>query len=169
MDRCPLDGDIRRVQSERGPNIRFPPPAIYVAVFLIGLILERFWRIPIVGDVRAPLLSIFGMALVGLGVFVAAWGMLTFRRHKTSVLPFRPAEALAMTGPYRFTRNPMYVGMTTAHVGAALAMNAGWPLILLPVALYLILRFVVRVEEEYLSRRFGVAYEDFKRRVRRWL
>lgn len=157
------------MQSERGPNIRFPPPAIFVALFLVGLILERFWRIPIVGDVRAPLLSIFGLALVGLGGFLVAWGMLTFRRHKTSILPFHPAAALAQNGPYRFTRNPMYVGLTTAHVGAALAMNAGWPLILLPVALYLILRFVIRREEDYLGRRFGVEYEDFKRRVRRWL
>jgi protein-S-isoprenylcysteine O-methyltransferase Ste14 len=163
------EGDIRIVTSERGPNIRFPPPAVYVAVFLIGLLLERFWRIPIVGDLRAPLLSIFGLALVGLGVFVTAWGMLTFRRYKTSILPFRPAAALAMTGPYRFTRNPMYLGLTTTHIGAALAMNAGWPLILLPVALYVIIRFVIRVEEEYLGQRFGVEYDDFKRRVRRWL
>ena len=169
MDRGRPEGDIRTVTTERGPDIRFPPPAIYVAVFLIGLLLERFSRIPIVGAVRAPLLSIFGLALVGLGFFVMFWGMLTFRRHKTSILPFRPAGALAMTGPYRFTRNPMYLGMTTAHIGAALAMNAGWPLILLPVALYLIVRFVIRVEEAYLAQRFGIEYEDFKRRVRRWL
>jgi protein-S-isoprenylcysteine O-methyltransferase Ste14 len=63
----------------------------------------------------------------------------------------------------------MYLGLTTTHIGAALAMNAGWPLILLPVALYVIIRFVIRVEEEYLGQRFGVEYDDFKRRVRRWL
>jgi protein-S-isoprenylcysteine O-methyltransferase Ste14 len=157
------------VQRERGPKIRFPPPAAYLVLFLIGLLLERVLRIRIVGDARAPLLTVFGVALVGLGCFVALWGIVTFRRHRTSVLPFRPASALVETGPYRFTRNPMYVGMTTAYVGAALALNVVWPLLILPIVLYLIVRLVVKPEEEYLAAKFGVEYARFTQRVRRWL
>jgi protein-S-isoprenylcysteine O-methyltransferase Ste14 len=157
------------VATERGPDIHFPPPAIYIVVFVAGLALEKFLRIAIVGDLRAPLLAVFGTALFGLALFLMLWGVLTFRKHHTSILPFRPTSALVQTGPYRFTRNPMYVGMTTAYVGAALALNAGWPLLLLPVALYLIVRFVIRREEEYLARMFGAEYQVFKQRVRRWL
>lgn len=155
----------------RGPRIMFPPPLIFVVVFLLGLGLERLLRISIVreGGATAPMLGVLGLALVGLGFFVMFWGMLTFWRAGTSVLPFRPATALVERGPYRFTRNPMYVGMTTAHVGAALAFNVTWPLLLLPLALYLVVRFVIRPEEEYLARRFGAEYELFRTRVRRWL
>ena len=169
MDRGRPEGDIRTVTTERGPNIRFPPPAVYVALFLVGLILERFWRIPIVGDVRAPLLSIFGLALVGLGVFVTAWGMLTFRRYKTSILPFRPAAALAMTGPYRFTRNPMYLGMTVAAIGGGVWLNSLWVLVLLVPALAVMRWHVIAREEAYLEQKFGEPYREYKRRVRRWL
>ena len=142
---------------------------MYLAVFLAGLFLETVVRIPIVGEFRAPLLTLFGLAIVGLGFFLSLWGMLTFRRHRTGILPFRPATTLVETGPYRFTRNPMYVGLTTAHVGGALALNVAWPLLLLPIALYLILRFVIRREEAYLAGVFGAEYEAFKQRVRRWI
>lgn len=155
---------------DRGPAIRFPPPAIFVALFFIGLLLESMLlRIRIAGQGTAAMLGLLGLALVALGAFLMFWGMLTFRRFRTSILPFRPATALVQSGPYRFTRNPMYVGLTTAHVGAALAMNVAWPLILLPLALYLLVRLVIRPEEEYLGRFFGEEYAEFKRRVRRWL
>jgi protein-S-isoprenylcysteine O-methyltransferase Ste14 len=142
---------------------------VYLAVFLVGLLLEKVLRIRIVGEFRAPLLTLFGLAVVGLGFFLSLWGALTFRRHHTSMLPFRPASALVETGPYRFTRNPMYVGLTTAYVGVALVLNVIWPLLLLPVALYLIVRFVIRREEAYLAETFGAKYVEFRQRVRRWL
>lgn len=157
------------MKPARGPQLRFPPPGIFAGLFLIGLLLETVLRIPIVGDLRAPLLGVLGMALVAIGLFLMFWGVLTFRRHGTSVLPFRPVSALVRTGPYRFTRNPMYLGMTTVHIGAALAMNAGWPLLLLPLAIYLMVKLVIRVEEEYLGQVYGAEYESFKQRVRRWL
>lgn len=153
---------------ERLPNLRFPPPAIFAGAFFGGLLLETVLRIRIVGDLREPLLSLFGFAVLALGFFLMLWGATTFWRHGTSVLPFRPVSAFVQTGPYRFTRNPMYLGMTVVHIGGALALNAGWPLILLPLAIYLIVRLVIRPEEEYLTERFGSEYEAFKRRVRRW-
>jgi protein-S-isoprenylcysteine O-methyltransferase Ste14 len=162
-------GDIRRM-ADRGPRIRVPPPAIYFAVFLVGLLPETILRLSLAHtETAARKHAVIGIAIVAAGVVLMLWGMLTFRHFRTSVLPFKPATALVRSGPYRFTRNPMYVGMTIAYVGAAIAMNVVWPLLFLPLAIYLIVRFVIRLEEAYLARVFPGEYADFRARVRRWL
>ena len=159
------------MERNAGTGIRIPPPAIFLVAFMIGLWLDgALYRIPIAGDGTTPRpLIIVGVALVILGVLVAAWGAMTFRRHRTPVVPFRAATTLVQGGPYRFTRNPMYLGMTLAHLGAALALNAMWPIILLPMALVVLFRLVIRKEEEHLRRVFGDDYAAYRSRVRRWL
>lgn len=154
----------------RGPKIRFPPPAVYVALFLLALILESVARLPLHADrAGAHLLDLLGVALVIAGAVMMLWGIATFWRARTTILPFEPASALVRHGPYRFTRNPMYVGMTVAYVGAAFAMNVAWPFVVLPVAIWVIQRYVIRPEEEYLERTFGADYAEFRARVRRWI
>ena len=153
----------------RGPNIRIPP-AIYVGVFLIGLLVESVAPVPLArSDTAANALRLAGTVLLIAGAAVALWGVLTFWSHHTTMFPFKPAAALVQGGPYRFTRNPMYLGMTLAHAATALLLNVGWPLLLLPVAVWLVSRTVIRPEEEYLTRTFGEDYRAFTRRVRRWL
>jgi protein-S-isoprenylcysteine O-methyltransferase Ste14 len=95
--------------------------------------------------------------------------MLTFRRARTAILPTRPASQLVDGGPYRFTRNPMYTGLTTAYVGAAALLDSVWPLLLLPLVLAALVRLVVRREEAYLRGAFGAEYAAYQARVRRWL
>jgi protein-S-isoprenylcysteine O-methyltransferase Ste14 len=72
-------------------------------------------------------------------------------------------------GPYRFTRNPMYLGMTVAYVGFTLVFNTAWPLVLLLLVMIGMHRFVIRVEEAYLTELFGQEYAEYRRRVRRWI
>jgi protein-S-isoprenylcysteine O-methyltransferase Ste14 len=154
-----------------GGRIRVPPPAIYVVVFLVALWLEAaLYRIRIVGGVErsVPLVTV-GAALVTAGVLLAAWGAWTFRRHHTAVLPFQRASTLVRTGPYRYTRNPMYLGMTLAHLGGAVILNAMWPIILLPMTLVFLVRTVIRHEEEHLWKEFGEDYVQYRKAVRRWL
>jgi protein-S-isoprenylcysteine O-methyltransferase Ste14 len=157
--------------SSRGPGVRFPPPTIFAAAFGVGALLERFVeRIRLLGGTASPrVIVVAGLALLVLGAAVAISGVIAFRRADTSIMPFRPANAFVQNGPFRFTRNPMYLGMTLAYAGGALMLNMAWPLVLLPVAMYAMYRFVIRREERYLTERFGDTYVEFTRRVRRWI
>jgi protein-S-isoprenylcysteine O-methyltransferase Ste14 len=91
-----------------------------------------------------------------------------FWRKRTSVIPFRPATTLVVAGPYRFTRNPMYLGLALFTVALALFLNTWWPIILLVPTLIVVQRFVIAREESYLHRRFGAEYDAHIRQVRRW-
>ena len=110
-----------------------------------------------------------GFGIVGVGVALAVWGIVTFRRAGTAVIPHQAASQLVMTGPYRFTRNPMYVGLTIQYIGGAAVINSAWPLILLPLVLVVLVRRVVSREEQYLSDAFGDQFAAYRLRVRRWL
>jgi protein-S-isoprenylcysteine O-methyltransferase Ste14 len=95
--------------------------------------------------------------------------VLAFRRAGTHPQPWRPATALVVTGPYRFSRNPMYVGATLFYIGISFWVNSLWPLLLLPVVLVIMSRGVIAREEAYLERLFGDEYRSYRSRVRRWL
>jgi len=149
----------------RSSGVVAPPPAIYAAGFAIGLVLHRLWPAPIVphewSRIVGPLLVASG--LVGLPALLA------FRRYHTSPNPYRPSTTLVTGGPYRFTRNPMYVGFTLMYLGAALWLNARWPLLLLPVVLLVMQYGVIVREEQYLESVFGDEYVQYRGRVRRWI
>jgi protein-S-isoprenylcysteine O-methyltransferase Ste14 len=154
-----------------GPGVRFPPPFLPAAAFLGGLALERWvYRLPIAGGDRTRgFLSVAGAALAALGLLLAGWSMLTFARARTAIVPMFPATRLVMSGPYRLSRNPMYVGLTALHVGLALLLDMAWPIILLPAALTALYALVIRREEAYLSTAFGETYRAYTGTVRRWL
>ena len=83
--------------------------------------------------------------------------------------PYSPAEALVLSGPYRYTRNPMYVSLALLTIACGLLLATWWPVVLLLPTLVIVQLFVILPEERYLRRRFGPAYEAYTRRVRRWL
>lgn len=155
------------MRQRRGPNIRVPP-AIFLAGFLVGLWLESVWRVRVAGG-DARMLSAIGWAVALLGLAMSLWGVFTFRNAGTTMFPFEPASRLVRHGPYRFTRNPMYLGATVSYAGVALAMNVAWPLLLLPLVLWALYVSVIREEERYLDRLFGDEYAAYKRSVRRWI
>src|SRR5260221_12163459 len=116
-----------------------------------------------------------GVGVTGAWVCLAAFGARAgpsfqfFWSRQSSLVPIRPATTLVVSGPYRWTRNPMYVGMALLTLGAALWRNTWWIVVLLAPALLAIDRLVIAREEKYLRRRFGSDYEAYVRRVRRWL
>jgi protein-S-isoprenylcysteine O-methyltransferase Ste14 len=123
----------------------------------------RLW-----GDL--PLLArLVGWSLVGVGVLLAVSAVVLFRRAETTPNPTRPTTALVLHGPYRFTRNPMYVGLGLCYLGATLLVSSAWPLVLSPVLIVLVQRWVIAPEEAYLERRFGAEYRAYRARVRRWV
>lgn len=142
-----------------------PPPLIYAVPLAAGLLLGHIVALPIV---QPRLAMPIGLAFVLLGgVLVPA--VRAFRRAGTAPQPWRPSTALVVSGPYRFSRNPMYLGFTLLYAGIAIWANTTWPFLLLPLVLVTMVRGVIEREEAYLERRFGAAYLDYKARVRRWL
>ena len=151
------------------PGVHFPPPFLFFGGVLLGWFLDRYWRpLPLSSGVGAAVGRIGVFALV-VGVGLAVWGMLTFRRARTAIVPNQSASQLVTSGPYRFTRNPMYVGLTIAYVGVAAMLNSAWLLILLPVVLIVLIKLVITREELYLIDAFGEHYTAYRARVRRWL
>jgi protein-S-isoprenylcysteine O-methyltransferase Ste14 len=146
-------------------GVPVPPPLIYAAGFLTGLALER--RRPLPRPPRAARRA--GVAVALLGAALPASGATLFRRSGTSVVPVRPATALVTAGPYRLTRNPMYVGFGLVHAGLALRRRSTWALLMLAPVLAVVDRVVIRREERYLERTFGEEYHSYAGRVRRWL
>lgn len=147
------------------PRVVAPPPLIYALPLVAGLLLHHFRPVhalpPSWARIIGPLCVAFG--LIGLPALLA------FRRAGTRPQPWHPATALVMTGPYRFTRNPMYLGFTLLYLGTSLWVNSIWPLLALPVVLVTVQIGVVAREEAYMERRFGDEYRAYKTRVRRWL
>jgi protein-S-isoprenylcysteine O-methyltransferase Ste14 len=142
------------------------PPVLYGLAFLHGLALE--WAVPLG---RLPHLPsrLIGAALFLAGAAVARWGEQTMRQAGTNVRPDQPALALVTDGPFRFTRNPLYVGLTLLYAGVALLIPALWPLVLLVPVLAIMQWGVIRREERYLERKFGESYRAYLARVRRWV
>jgi protein-S-isoprenylcysteine O-methyltransferase Ste14 len=97
------------------------------------------------------------------------WSLWLFARHETGLLPGGPTTALIEEGPYRLSRNPLYVGLLALHLGIALVAPTVWALLFLPVAVVLLRWGAIRPEERFLHQRFGEPYDAYCRRVRRWL
>jgi protein-S-isoprenylcysteine O-methyltransferase Ste14 len=153
------------------PGVRVPPPFLFAAAFLVGLALDRWVvRLHVAGDddLRGPLVVAGWLGIAG-GLAITGWGLITFRLARTSIVPMRPARTLVASGPYRFSRNPMYVGLSVLYAGLALLFDVGWPLLLLPFVLVALWFLVIRREERYLTHAFGDEYAQYRRRVRRWL
>ena len=129
--------------------------------------LHRPWPLPIAN--ATGVLTVVAWLLVACWVGLAASSVGLFRRKQTSMIPFRPASTLVSTGPYKFTRNPMYVSLALLTLAFAFFLNTWWIVLLLVPALLIVQRFVIVPEEKYLRRRFGTDYEAYTRRVRRWL
>jgi protein-S-isoprenylcysteine O-methyltransferase Ste14 len=151
------------------PGIRFPPPFLFVLGFVGGLLLDAAVPLGLVPGDPSPLWAFVGWTLVALGLVLAGWAMFAFHGARTPIIPVRPTTALVEVGPYRFTRNPMYVGLGLVYLGLALWLDALWPVLLLPGVYVLLWRLVVRREERYLEGAFGEPYAAYRRRVRRWL
>lgn len=103
-----------------------------------------------------------------LGAALIAWGMVTFLRARTAIIPNHPASRIVESGPYRYTRNPMYMGFTVCYLGAALLLNSWWPFVFWPVCIVALTRLVIHREERYLAEAFGAEYEAYRQRVSRW-
>ena len=147
-------------------GVKVPPPLIFLGGLLAGIGLEALEPIEGIG-------SPWRWIALAVGIVIWAWldgsAMRRFQKADTALPPFRPTSAIVTDGPYRFSRNPIYIGMAALYVGLAIAFDAVWALILLPAVLLVIRFYVIAREERYLEAKFGEEYLAYKRRVRRWI
>lgn len=154
-------------KSSEHSGVPIHPPLFFLSALLLGaLIDDRVHRLLIFQNDKwrwiGLVVALFGIALVAIG-------RRTMVKHGTNVNPTQPTTAIVETGPFRFTRNPLYVGLTLLYVGLSLLLNTWWSLFLL-VPVWIVMHFfVVRREEAYLERKFGDTYLNYRRRVRRYL
>ena len=154
-------------------GVYVPPPFLYALPFLVGWLIERRRPAPIVGNDGARgaivLAQSAGWALVAVGAALVLSAFYRFGRARTGIVPVTPTTTIVAAGPYRFTRNPMYLGMAVVYLGATLLLDSYWPLLFLPVAIAAVQVYVIRREERYLEGKFGEEYRAYTRRVRRWV
>jgi len=143
-----------------------PPPLIYLAGLVVGLILGAAVPTPFLPRGVA---SVIGVVLIATALWLALWGARTMRRAGTSVRPDVPTTTLVTIGPFGFSRNPLYLSLALLYAGIAIAARSLWALLFLIVVLVVTHRGVIGREERYLERKFGVEYLQYKARVRRWL
>lgn len=149
-------------------GVHFPPPLVFLGALLTGLATER-----LVGlrsfSVDWRLLAVTGalLCVAGATTMLAAAGLL--RRLGSRIPPSQPTTLIVTTGPYKWTRNPMYLGMALLHAGLAIGFDAPFAFALLPFVLIAIQAQVIAREEQYLEAKFGDEYRRYRAQVRRWL
>ncbi len=155
---------------ERRPDhsgVIVPPPAIFLLLFLIGAWLDR--RVTLPFAVPTALGRVLGVVLAACGGVLLAWSFRRFWAAGTSVVPVKPTTALVIAGPYRFTRNPIYLGVLALYAAVAFSFRLVWPLLLVPVVIWVVNAYVIAREERYLGAKFGDEYQQYCARVRRWI
>ena len=159
-------GEVRPGATADVPGVIIFPPILFFSALWLGIVLQYLW--PLHLGLALPWRGLGGL-LVIMGGVTAIGAIRSMRSAGTNVHPGKPTTAIVEVGPYRFTRNPIYLANTGLYVGLTVLFNALWPLLTL-VPFFLLLHWgVVLREERYLEARFGDAYLAYKTRVRRWL
>jgi len=144
-----------------------PVPWVFVLTYLLGVVLEHVHH-GTISPTAALISKTAGTVLFAVGAVVAGWGLVLFRKAKTTTVPGKLSGKLVTWGPYRFTRNPMYVGLVLAYLGEAGLLKQIWPVVLLPFTVAYINWTVIPVEEAKLEEAFPNEYKHYRLQVRRW-
>jgi protein-S-isoprenylcysteine O-methyltransferase Ste14 len=150
-------------------GVRIVPPFIYAGLFALGYAVHRFVPAYLWPGGPPPGARAAAWILIAIWLTLSGSAVFLFRRAGTTPNPMQPTTAIVMHGPFRFTRNPMYLSLVALYGAVTLFVNSLWPLVLLPVVVALIQRQVIAREEAYLEAKFGEEYRAYKARVRRWL
>jgi len=150
-------------------GVWFPPPLWFLGGAAAGWILNRQWPLALATPDNPRTLPAIALVLLVAALALIAWAFVTFRRWKTAIIPHNPATRIVQDGPFAYSRNPLYVGMTTATLGIGVLMNTLWVPMMIPIVLVLVYQMVIRREEAYLTSAFPDDYRAYCARVRRWI
>jgi protein-S-isoprenylcysteine O-methyltransferase Ste14 len=161
---------VRQLKTRDVAAVRIFPPGVPLVTILAGVGLNRLW--PVGFGSLLPMLArrwLGGLIVAGAFLGLGLWSVVLMRQGGQSENPWKPTLRIVERGPYRITRNPMYLQMVLVCVGLAIFLANPWILLLTPVGGWLLHRFAILPEEAYLEGKFGDAYLAYKRRVRRWI
>ena len=148
--------------------VGIPVPWVFVLMYLVGVGLEHI--APVRVPLEAPSRVIFaGAVLFCIGAAVAGWSWVLFHKAATTRVPGQPSTTLVTWGPYRRSRNPMYVGLALAYLGEAGMLRQVWPVLVLPLTVAYLNWIVIPIEEARLLEVFDGAYTKYQASVRRWI
>jgi protein-S-isoprenylcysteine O-methyltransferase Ste14 len=156
------------METNRSALMKIPPPIAFVLTFVLGAALERLVGWPL-RESASSILRIVGIAFTAIGASFSASSIAFFVRAKTTIVPHAAASSLVTHGAYRFTRNPMYVGLTLVYLGVAGILGWPWPIVVVAIPLLWLNAVVIPFEENRLRAIFGASYERYCLQVRRWL
>ena len=159
----------RRRHHDDAAAVRLLPPLVPVATILAGIGLSKLWPIDLGLASAEPVLRLLGGAVIVASIGLGAWALVMMVRSGQHPEPWAPTPTILIRGPFRLSRNPMYLAMVLMCLGFAIRRLDVWILALTPVAIWLLKQQVILPEEEYLERKFGDSYLAYKSRVRRWL
>jgi protein-S-isoprenylcysteine O-methyltransferase Ste14 len=156
--------DVVRVSN--GAQVRLIPPVVYLLPFALMGALQRWrpWTIP-----GGAALRVAGLALVVSGIALMLWSFVTLMAAQTTVIPWEQVSSVVVTGPFRLSRNPIYLADAITYLGGTLLISSWWPFLVLPGIVLVVRRRIIDREERYLHERFGERYRLYQLRVRRWL
>ena len=144
-----------------------PVPWVFVLTYLLGVVLEHVHH-GTISPTAALISTTAGAVLFAVGAVIAGWGLVLFGKAKTTTVPGKLSGKLVTWGPYRFSRNPMYVGLVLAYLGEAGLLKQIWPVVLLPFTVAYIDWTVIPVEEAKLEEAFPDEYKQYRLQARRW-
>ena len=154
--------------DDNSAKVTFPPPLVFIGFLLAGLVIDDIAGLDGFG-LPLSLRLLLAAAMIGPGIALIFSALGGFRKAGTPPEPWREVTAFVASGVYRFTRNPMYLGMAAISLGLTVALESTAALLLLPIAIIAIRTQVIAREEAYMQQAFGTPYSDYCKRVRRWL
>ncbi len=156
------------INTSKGPGVYVPPPLFYVITFIAAVLIQG--KIPL-SDVQFQLriTKIGGITLLIIALFFLFRSLRQFFLSKNTIILIKPASSLQTTGIYKISRNPMYVGLAIVYLGITCLIGNWWNIILFPLLLLIVQEYIIKREEKYLELEFGQDYEEYTRKVRRWL
>jgi protein-S-isoprenylcysteine O-methyltransferase Ste14 len=157
---------MRQIQDHPNINRNIHPPIVMSAHLLVAFLLNWLWPFPFA---LSKTLEWTGYVLVFVGLGFALSAVSQFGKMRTTLDPHGSVSAIVTGGPYRFSRNPIYLGFVCTLIGFPLALGNVWGAVLSPVLMVSLYQLVIKNEEAYLEEKFKDVYTSYKSRVRRWL
>ena len=158
----------KQINKSKGPGVYVPPPLFYVLIFIASVFVQK--RIPIPDTLfHLMILKFVGVVFLIIALFFLVRSLRQFFLTKNTLILIKPASSLQTTGIYAITRNPMYVGLAIVYLGITCFIGNWWNIILFPILFLLVQEYIIKREEKYLELEFGQGYDDYRRKVRRWL
>ncbi len=154
------------MDAQTPPSPRFYPPVLLLVAVVLMVALH--YVLPVARWLAWPWRAL-GALPIAVAVLVGFWGAVQFRRHDTTIIPFEQSTALIAEGPYRYSRNPLYLSMTLILVGLWILLGSLSPAVVVPLFVWWISSRFIANEERHLEAQFGRTYLEYKTKVKRWL